>query len=709
MSGEPGGPVFIRIAADGTRWPGFTAVDGRAEALAATDFRLPFADGSVAGAHVDHVLERLDLAAGARLLHEVRRVLARGGRARVVTDDLGRILDEHASSDAWVAGGWRENGYDWHQQRVAMLNRAFRDPQRRWLYDAAEIARIATTIGLRQPARCRPRASADPRLAGGERASEADLIVELEKPRRTDGYRPLVSVLVPLYRTTYLERTIASVLDQTYDNFEVVIRDDGPPGGAEAILRGFAQHPRFPRIRYTHNGNRLGEPHNFVACFREAAGTYIKYLNDDDLLAPRCLEVMAACLRDHPDVTLVTSHRDLIDAGGSLLPPKSFSERPVGRSSIISGRSAIARLLSQKLNFIGEPSTVMFRKADIETAAPDFWSLGGINFQGNGDVTVWTNLLAQGDLLYLTETLSQFRHHPQQSSQDRGVLRLAQVAWPRIAAGASELGLYRPGEIASLETRPLQTISWWPAPLRRRVEQAQERARGGRSMELLAETSALLAEAGGRATPDAELMVQLAELRFAAGDLRGALDLAITATRTTPHHQPAHLLVARLLQAGGDARGAQKMLEETHALCPLIRNEHGLHPTEAGPPCLAADTRFRAEADLPDAVIRLHLKARTTAGFRNLPIRITAAVAAAAAGAQAAWPAPEPAALTHAELGRDDETVALVLALPHRATPTAITIAWRGTPEHYLPAAVAALPVQLVGLELSLFERSAIN
>jgi len=228
-------------------------------------------------------------------------------------------------------------------------------------------------------------------------------------------------------------------------------------------------------------------------------------------------------------------------------------------------------------------------------------------------------------------------------------------------------------------------------------------------MELLAETSALLAEAGGRATPDAELMVQLAELRFAAGDLRGALDLAITATRTTPHHQPAHLLVARLLQAGGDARGAQKMLEETHALCPLIRNEHGLHPTEAGPPCLAADTRFRAEADLPDAVIRLHLKARTTAGFRNLPIRITAAVAAAAAGAQAAWPAPEPAALTHAELGRDDETVALVLALPHRATPTAITIAWRGTPEHYLPAAVAALPVQLVGLELSLFERSAIN
>jgi hypothetical protein len=159
-------------------------------------------------------------------------------------------------------------------------------------------------------------------------------------------------------------------------------------------------------------------------------------------------------------------------------------------------------------------------------------------------------------------------------------------------------------------------------------------------------------------------------------------------------------LLARLLQAGGDARSAQKILQETHALCPLVRNEHGLHPTEAGLLCLAADTRFRAEAALPDAVIRLHLKARTTAGFRNLPIRITAAVAAAAPGAKAGSTAPEPAAITHAELGRDDETVTLVLPL---------TLTWRGTPEHFLPPAVAALPVQMAGLELSLFERSAID
>ena len=444
MSGGPS-PVYLRIAADGTCWPGFTAVDGRSETLAARGFRLPFTDDSVAGAYIDHVLERLDLADGARLLHEVRRVLARGSRARVVTDNLGRVLDEHASSDVWAAGGWCKNGYDWQQQRVAMLNRTFREPGRRWLYDAAEVARVGTTIGLRQPARCRPRDSADPHLAGREGASETDLIVELEKPRRADGERPLVSVLVPLHRTTYLGRLIASVLDQTYDNFEVVIRDDGPPGGAEAILRGFAHHPRFPRIRYIHDGNRLAEPHNLVACFREAAGAYIKYVDSDDLLAPRCLEVMAACLRDHSNVTLVTSHRDLIDSAGRVLPATTLSERPVGQSSIISGRSAIARVLSQELDFIGEPSTAMFRKADIETAAPDFWSLGGIDFQSNGAVTAWTNLLAQGDLALLDRDVEPVAPglatiQPGSRRADAGARRLAAPHRRRSRAGALSRG-----------------------------------------------------------------------------------------------------------------------------------------------------------------------------------------------------------------------------------------------------------------------------
>src|SRR5262249_38806520 len=160
-------------------------------------------------------------------------------------------------------------------------------------------------------------------------------------------------------------------------------------------------------------------------------GAYIKFLNDDDLLLPRCLQLMAACLAAYPNVALVTSHRQIVDGEGRPLPERNFSQRPVGRSTIVSARSTMASMLARHLNFIGEPSTVMFRKADVESILPSFWSLAGVNFAGNGDVSMWMNLLAQGDLIYLNESLSSFRHHASQVSHDRGVIRLAEIAWDR--------------------------------------------------------------------------------------------------------------------------------------------------------------------------------------------------------------------------------------------------------------------------------------
>src|SRR5262249_51343707 len=149
------GERCLRIGAEVVSWEGFDTVDGRPEGLAACEHRLPFADGSVAAIYLDRVIEGLDLPGGARVLRGCRRVLARGGLLCVGPPDLARILEQHGSSEAWVAGGWYENGYDWAQMRARMLNRAFRDGGRRWLYDLAELARVATLVGLREPQRRR--------------------------------------------------------------------------------------------------------------------------------------------------------------------------------------------------------------------------------------------------------------------------------------------------------------------------------------------------------------------------------------------------------------------------------------------------------------------------------------------------------------------------------------------------------------------------
>jgi hypothetical protein len=310
---------------------------------------------------------------------------------------------------------------------------------------------------------------------------------------------------------------------------------------------------------------------------------------------------------------------------------------------------------------------------------------------------MWLNLLSQGDLLYLTESLSSFRRHEGPISQDGDAIRLAQIAWHRAADAAAELGLYTPGVAATLDVRPLDTIPWWPPELGARVEKIAQRRRQGHGADTLADLAGLVSEAGTAAIQDPELALRLADLRFAAGDLRGALDLAIALTRATPTHQPAHLLVARLLLAAGDEASAASVFKETQAIYPLIRNEGGIVQAADGTLYLGADARFRVEADLPDARFTLRLLARTSPGFRNLPIRIEASTGIPGA----------PAAVQDAELTRDQEALTLVLPLPHQPAPVEIRISWRGTPERFLPAPVAPLAVQLAGMELTLAPPSA--
>ena len=178
---------------------------------------------------------------------------------------------------------------------------------------------------------------------------------------------------------------------------------------------------------------------------------------------------MATCLRDHPDVTLVTSHRRLIDNQGKLVNEIEATRRLVAEDSRVSGAWLIDEMLRKQQNYIGEPSTAMFRRADIQEIAPDFWTLGGINFMGNADVTVWISLLAQGDGIYLTESLSRFRLHPDQTSKDPTIHELCRAAWHRAVNGTSYLGLYDPATPAPLDATPLGDSPWWTPETRAHV------------------------------------------------------------------------------------------------------------------------------------------------------------------------------------------------------------------------------------------------
>lgn len=93
---------------------------------------------------------------------------------------------------------------------------------------------------------------------------------------------PLVSVVVPVYNAArFLEKTVMSVLNQTYRNFELIMVDDGSPDQSLEILREFEK--RDPRVRVIAYKPNQGAAHARNTGIEQAKGMYIALLDSDDV------------------------------------------------------------------------------------------------------------------------------------------------------------------------------------------------------------------------------------------------------------------------------------------------------------------------------------------------------------------------------------------------------------------------------------------
>jgi glycosyltransferase involved in cell wall biosynthesis len=99
--------------------------------------------------------------------------------------------------------------------------------------------------------------------------------------------KPIVSVVIPTYnRAQWLRRAIMSVLNQTFQDYEIIVVDDGSSDNTQQVENGI----RDRRIRYVrHDGNR-GASTARNSGIRAARGEYIGFLDDDDEWLPQKLE-----------------------------------------------------------------------------------------------------------------------------------------------------------------------------------------------------------------------------------------------------------------------------------------------------------------------------------------------------------------------------------------------------------------------------------
>ena len=129
--------------------------------------------------------------------------------------------------------------------------------------------------------------------------------------------QPLVSVIIPTYnRPQYLREAIASAVQQTYQNLEIIVSDDCSTENPQAIVESFQD----ARIRWRRNPTNLGIGLNVTAAFKEARGKYVASLNDDDLWNADFLEKLVPPLEANPDLVLAFCDYYVIDPDGTINP-----------------------------------------------------------------------------------------------------------------------------------------------------------------------------------------------------------------------------------------------------------------------------------------------------------------------------------------------------------------------------------------------------
>ncbi|SDR88208.1 Glycosyltransferase, GT2 family [Halopseudomonas xinjiangensis] len=226
---------------------------------------------------------------------------------------------------------------------------------------------------------------------------------------------PLVSIVIPAFKSKFIRQAIESATSQDYPNLEIIVCDDCHTDEINEVIQGLSTS--IP-VLYEKNKINLGERYNLAKAVRLSSGKYIKFLYDDDVLETNCISALVEVAESDAGISLVSSRRRLIDEAGRFLPDIPATSYPFDSSVRIDGSSCITNLARRPINYIGEPSSVLCRREDILQIGPDPMSLDGTPIDWIGDLAMYVNLLHRGDLALLAEPLSRFRISTLQFSND---------------------------------------------------------------------------------------------------------------------------------------------------------------------------------------------------------------------------------------------------------------------------------------------------
>ncbi len=203
---------------------------------------------------------------------------------------------------------------------------------------------------------------------------------------------PFFSVVIASYNhARYVRRQVESILGQTFQDFEVVAVDDGSTDRTADILEEYA-----PRVRVIRQENR-GVVEARMRGIRETTGEAVCFVDSDDWIEPRRLELQAAVFRRDPAVGLVYGDARIVDPEDRDLGLFSEIYRPWGGD--------VAVELLRRYCFVPAIAASFRRRFFEETGG--FWGPGPLS-----DYLKWIEIAEVSRVVRQGEVLGAWRRHP---------------------------------------------------------------------------------------------------------------------------------------------------------------------------------------------------------------------------------------------------------------------------------------------------------
>lgn len=212
---------------------------------------------------------------------------------------------------------------------------------------------------------------------------------------------PLVSVIIPNYNhALYLDERIKSVLNQTYQNFEIIILDDVSKDNSKEVIEKYRVNPKVVKIVYNEE-NSGSTFKQWNRGFNLANGELIWIAESDDSCEPTLLEELIGGYKSNPGCSLIFCLSMTINSNGEMTG-KQLKQK---KNKMLDGSKFIKDYMTTG-NYVSNASSAIFsKKAALEV------DKAYMKYKGAGDRLFWIEIAEKGNVYIVNKQLNLFRRH----------------------------------------------------------------------------------------------------------------------------------------------------------------------------------------------------------------------------------------------------------------------------------------------------------